>query len=875
MTHPNPRDPGGVPPTPSSDARSGEAAHEWGRVRDLFHEALELEPASREPFLSKIDERDPDLAAKVRSLLAAHDETGGILDAPPAALHAPADGRRASPGDRLGPYRILEEIGRGGMGVVYRATRDDESFTKDVAIKLIDPFLRSDEILKRFRAERQILAMLEHPHIARLIDGGTAHDGSPFLVMQYVAGRPLLAYCDEHQLGLEQRLALFLVVCDAVQFAHQHLVVHRDLKSDNILVTEDGSPRLLDFGIAKLLSSERGPAVTVTAPMHRMLTPDYASPEQIRGEPATVAGDVYSLGVVLYELLSGSLPLHFPTRSHEEILRIVAESDPPRPSSVVARSPAGEAARRRGDTTSRLRRRLAGDLDDVTLKALEKDPARRYATVEQFAQDIRRHLEGYPVVARGRSTAYLASRFLRRHRAALISASLVLMALVAGLAGTTWQARRADRRFKEVRELANAVVFDLHDAIANLPGSTRAREMLVHHALRYLDGLSRESKGDASLQRELALAYLRVGDVQGRPMFPNLGQTSPAMASYDRALALLREASRARPESASIVHDLIVVSQRRADLLGITLNRTGEAMEEISSIRQRILAELSRHPDDAVLQGDLAVTYGRLIILKHAAADTSGADAECRGYLDLAERILGARPDDPEARRGALIACTRMAEFREMRGHRDSAAVFYRRALGLARDAVAASPHNTDAARDLSIVYGTYGLFLANGGEIDSALAVSNRGMAIVEDLAAKDPDNVLLRSDVAEAVHDIGDVLMKGRRYPAAQREFSESYERFKAIAAADTANAESRIFMARCSRGAGEACRRLSDEADAQTERSLWQSRALKWLSRSREIYRGLAAAGRLSGEETTAPQELDRLIARLPNGGGTRTP
>ena len=258
MMPPAPRDPGETRPTPPPDEHSGQGGYDWRRVRDLFHEALELEPASRESLLAKIAEQDSVLAARVRSLLAAHDETGGILDAPPTTLYAPAEGWRASPPDRLGPYRILEEIGRGGMGVVYRATRDDESFTKDVAIKLIDPFMRSDEILKRFRAERQILAMLEHPHIARLIDGGTAQDGSPFLVMEYVSGKPLLAYCDEHRLGLEQRLALFLDVCDAVQFAHQHLVVHRDLKSDNILVSQDGSPRLLDFGIAKLLSSDRG-----------------------------------------------------------------------------------------------------------------------------------------------------------------------------------------------------------------------------------------------------------------------------------------------------------------------------------------------------------------------------------------------------------------------------------------------------------------------------------------------------------------------------------------------------------------------------------------------------------------------------------------
>jgi eukaryotic-like serine/threonine-protein kinase len=854
-----PPEPTGSEDPPPSRERPGSSTPDWDRVVEVFHEALELDPEQWDSFLSKITEREPELAAEVRSLLSSHEE-GSILDTPP--IHTE---RTASPGDRIGPYRILEQIGQGGMGVVYRATRDDESFTKEVAIKLIDPFLRSDDIMKRFRAERQILAMLDHPNIARLLDGGTSHDGSPYLVMEYVSGKPLLAYCDEKRLSVEQRLALFLVVCDAVQFAHQHLVVHRDLKSDNILVTEDGSPRLLDFGIAKLLASDGGPAVTVTAPMRRMLTPDYASPEQIRGEPATVAGDVYSLGVILYELLSGSRPLEFATRSPLEILRVVTEEDPPPPSAVVTRSPAGVAAERRGDTTRRIRRRLSGDLDYVTLRALEKDPARRYGSAELLAQDLRRHLDGFPVLARGRSTTYRVSRFVRRHRGVVVATSLVLISLIAGLAGTIWQRDRANRRFQEVRGLAHAVVFDLHDAIASLPGSTHARETLVHYALRYLDGLSREAKGDLSLQRELALAYLRIGDVQGRPMFANLGQTSAALASYDRALALLREVSKARPESTSVAHDLIVVSQRRADLLGITLGRTDEALEEMESIRQRTLSELSRHPDNLVFQGDLGVTYARLIILKNAAGDTLGATAESFAYLDLAEKNFHARPSDAQWRRAVLVACTRMAEFSEMRGDRDSAVVFYRRAENLAREAVATLPNNTDAARDLSIVYGTYGLFLANGGDFDSALVISEQGMDIFEDLSAKDPDNVLLQSDVAEGHHDIGTILMKAGRYPAAEGRFKESFERFARIAAADSTNAESRIFMARSSRLAGEACQALSHQAGSGNERSHWRSRALTWLEKSREIYRELAKSGHLTGEETHAPEEVERLIAR----------
>ena len=294
----------------------------WDRIHALFTEALELDAAARERFLAKLDGESPDLAGEVRSLLLAHEAAGGFL----AGSAAAGFFRHAGPGDRLGPYRIIEEIGHGGMGVVYRAARDDENFTKEVAVKLIYPGLRSEEILRRFRAERQILAMLEHPLIARLIDGGTAPDGSPFLVMEYVTGKTLLQYCDDHRLGIDQRLGIFLSVCDAVQFAHQRLVIHRDLKPDNILVTNDGSPRLLDFGIARLVSPDPdGSPATVTAPMNRLMTPDYASPEQIRGEPVTVAGDVYSLGVILYELLSGRRPIEFRSRSPEEITRAIGE----------------------------------------------------------------------------------------------------------------------------------------------------------------------------------------------------------------------------------------------------------------------------------------------------------------------------------------------------------------------------------------------------------------------------------------------------------------------------------------------------------------------------------------------------------------------
>jgi len=846
-----------------------ESPRTWDRVHALFHDALELEPAARDELLRRTGEQDPALAAQVRSLLASHEEAGDFLDKPAAAPFLGA----AAPGDRIGPYRVIEEIGRGGMGVVFRAVRDDEHFSKEVAIKLIEPGMRSEGILKRFRAERQILAMLDHPHIARLIDGGSTPDGSPYLVMEYVAGKPLLEYCDEQKLGVDERLRLFLEVCDAVQFAHQHLVVHRDLKSDNVLVMEDGSPRLLDFGIAKLAAQEGDDRpVTITAPMQRMMTPDYASPEQVRGDPVTVAGDVYSLGVILYELMTGTRPLHFATRTPEEIVRVVTQEEPALPSSAVARTKSTDTAALRSATTRGLRRRLSGDLDYIILKALEKDLARRYGSVEQFARDIRRYMDGFPVLARGRTTAYLLSRLVRRHRVAVITGGLVACSLVAGLIGTAWQAHkaslerdRAKRRFEEVRSLAHAVVFDIHDAIANLPGSTKARETLVFFALQYLDSLSRETSGDYSLQHELGVAYGKIGDVQGRPMFPNLGRMPDALRSYTRSMELLQSAAAGAPDSLDFARDLVVTMQRLGDVLG-RMGKKEEAMKMELDAKRRVLAERALHPGDVKLQGDFGVACDRLSDLRLATGDTLGALEVGAEGIKVIEPAYFKNPQDPERRRSIMVGYAKIAKLLAMTGSRESADHDYRRAEVLAVECVQALPNNTDASRDLGIVYEMRAMFMADGGEIDSALVVYGRGMKISEGLAAADPSDVLQQADVANCHFETGTILMKGHRYREAEAQFGDAYQRYGRLAAHDSSNAETRTFMARSGRQAGEACLALASRSGAAGERARWRASALEWFEKSLGLYRGLANAGALTGDDVGAQADVTRKLEAL---------
>ncbi len=434
----------------------------WKRVESVLDAALELDPALRPDYLMTSCQGDLELRAEVERLLHSCARAEGLLaGAAPAAFGAllQSPGDEAIPEGRIGPYRVLGVAGRGGMGVVYLAERADDQYRKRVALKLLRRGLDDPHLVRRFLEERQILAALDHPHIARLLDGGVTSDGLPWFALEYVEGEPIDRSCDRRRLPVEQRLRLFLAVCDAVQYAHRNLVVHRDLKPSNILVTPVGKVKLLDFGVAKLLAGGEAPDTTLTRAGWRAMTPEYASPEQVRGEPVTVASDVYSLGVVLYQLLAGQRPYRLRNRVPNEIERVVLEEQPGPPSAAAARGDA-EAAGARGTTSDRLRRRLAGDLDLIVLQALRKEPERRYPTVDRLASDLRRHLQGLPVSAAPDRWHYRARKFARRHLVG-VSAAIGFVLLLAGFAALTGLQSARTARERDRAERVSAFLTEL------------------------------------------------------------------------------------------------------------------------------------------------------------------------------------------------------------------------------------------------------------------------------------------------------------------------------------------------------------------------------------------------------------------------------
>ena len=643
----------------------------------LFHEIADLDPEARRRWLEQHCP-DPDLRAEVEKLAEYDAGAEEFLSRPVLHLAAEIRPPAAAPREAVGPWRLVRPIGRGGMGTVYEAERLDGEVLQRAAIKFVPLAMRSLAVLESFRQERQILADLNHPNICRLIDAGTTADGSPYLVMELIEGVPIDQWCRERGLTVRQILELFLKVCAAVAHAHRHLVIHRDLKPSNILVTEEGEPKLLDFGIAKLLSAAARSGATTL----RAMTPDYASPEQLEGRPMNTASDIFSLGCVLYALLTG---------------------EPPRRDLSQARSITLPRASSR-------RPELRGDLDNILNKCLQPEPERRYASVEKLEEDLRNFLADRPVSATGDSWSYIALRFLRRHRWSTAAVAALLVSILGGSAASLYQARRAERRFQQLRQLAGNFVFQFEQQIRDIAGATRARQFVVRTAIDYLERLAAEARGDADLLFDLASAYRRISEIQYDPGASSLGDIQGAAASLKRAQSLLD----------SIVGDTPALQQERIRLLV----RQSEVLEALGRLEESL---------------DRAQQAQR-----------------------LADRLLREDAREEPRRRLGALASARAARAWRRRGNLDEAQRAVERAISLDRLSQAADS-TLEAALRLSTDLRLLARIHEARGEYESAIAVQREANAVLERLQASLPGSAALERNVMVGQSLLGSLLLYG----------------------------------------------------------------------------------------------------------------
>jgi serine/threonine protein kinase len=630
------------------------ATERFFEIETIFQEVIDAPEEARELLIEARSKGDSQLISEVRRLLEAYEaeqeaeRTGRSISGTHGGLSRPR---------RVGPYETDRLLGRGGMGAVYLAHRADGQFNQQVAIKLIDLPLATDMFRERFRQERQILAELQHPYIARFLDGGVTSEGDLYLVMEYVDGRPIHRYCDEQKLSIPQRLGLFLEICEAVEFAHQHFIVHRDLKPDNILVASDGAPRLLDFGTAKLIAptAERLNSA-LTREGFSSFTPQYASPEQILGGTITAASDTYSLGVLLYYLVTGTLPYELKELTVGEMIRVICETSPRRPE-----HPAGR------------RKKLDTDLQAILMKALRKEPQDRYRSVEFLASDIRAYLARQPVSALKGGLRYRAGKFIRRNRLPVLIGSLLVISLLAGVTGILWQShltniqrRKAEARSADLRQLSNSFLSELNQAIRELPGSTGAQKILVSRVLDHLNRMAADAHDDRQAQLDLANAYIQIGQVQGDAYFQNTGDTPGALDDFDKAIAIARTLSTSNRGDREALRILALALRSRSE----TLFRAGRTPEAVPLIREATstfdrLTEDSSTPaslleEAANVYGVMGDELGQPMI--GSLNDVSGAIAAYRKDLSLVIRAQKLDPLRARAHRTAAVALMRIGE---------------------------------------------------------------------------------------------------------------------------------------------------------------------------------------------------------------------
>lgn len=724
------------------------------QVESLFHEALDVDAALRDAYLKERCPDDGELRRAVAELLEAAHRVAVKPSWNSPAIHIEA---AQLPPSRLDRYEIQERIGAGGMGVVYKALRKEGEFTKVVALKIV----HSDHpaLLQRFHQERQILAGLDHPHIVRLLDVGTTEDGSPYLAMDYIDGVLLDRYLKANPTISEREiLQLFLKIAGAVSFAHRNLVVHRDLKPANILVMPGGEPRLLDFGVAKLLETDSEKTRTGAGAM----TAEYASPEQVTGGVITASSDIYALGVLLYEMLSGARP-YGSTKSPLELAEAITSAAP---------------------------KRLEGkdeDLERIVQMALRKEPERRYLSVEGFSEDVRRYLDGFPVLARTSTWTYRSARFVKRNRIPLVAAALLAVAVAAGVYSTIRQARIAQRHFNEVRKLANSYLFEVYDGLRDLEGATPLRQLVVKRALEYLDSLSQEQGNDAGLSRELASAYARVGAIKGEPGFANLGDPIGALVSYRKALVIREKLVAASPSSLEAALEEADSHHKVGNLLVFQGDTTAavDHLRKAVAISERLAKD---HPTDLKVADSQAIGYTLLASVTGSNEVSNLGNPKAALELfekarSLREKIQQQNPSDRMNRVYLSAIFPKMASIDRAMANDPAAIKAILHAIALIEVLVKEDSTNAVARRDLAVSNRSLSLTYIAVKNFPEARKAGDRSAETFRELAHNDPKNIQAQEEVADSEWSQGYTLESEKDFDGAYKHYETAIGQYRKL--------------------------------------------------------------------------------------------